>query len=73
MIETYVDRIGSKIEEAIVDIEAYEAALSDCAFTDSCACTNCRTQDGWGNYEIDFGDVSIVHPRHLLGLGLSWI
>jgi hypothetical protein len=68
VIETYVDRIGSKIEEAIVDIEAYEAALSDCAFTDSCACTNCRRQDGWGDYEIDFGDVSIVHPRHLVGL-----
>jgi hypothetical protein len=68
VIEGYVDRIGQKIEEAFIDIESDEAHMSTCEYTDSCFCTNCRIQDGWGEYEVDFGDVSIVHPRHLVGL-----
>ena len=68
VIEGYTSRIGRKVEQAIYDLLSEESQMAErsCEYTDSCDCTNCRVQNGWGaDSKVDFGDVSVTHPRHL--------
>jgi hypothetical protein len=66
IVNAYVGSVSKRVEMRILDLRATESQNSECQYTDSCSCTMCDDQEGWGTTRIDFGHVSVTHPADLV-------